>query len=165
MSKTSIQAMGRSSIVLVALSIAAVASEQTVKEKPHVFDAMSASFSTMLTVRELGASESFYVRYFGFRVTERLPNLRRLERPGISIYLVTESPPTVDKPNVTLAPPSDRSKPSVNLVFRVADVRAAHKALASLGLKFLAPPQQPSWGGWRCFAQDPDGYLIEIEQP
>jgi len=53
----------------------------------------------------------------------------------------------------------------VDLVFRVRDVRETHRALGETGLSFLTPPQQPPWGGWRCFAQDPDGYLIEIEQP
>ena len=128
-------------------------------------DQQLVGFSTMLTVRDLSASEAFYARYFGFRVTERIEHLRRLERPGVSIYLVTESPPTNDKPNVTLTPPHMNTKPPVNLVFRVADVRTTHRALVSRGLAFLAPPQQPPWGGWRCFAQDPDGYLIEIEQP
>jgi len=53
----------------------------------------------------------------------------------------------------------------VNLVFEVADVHAEHAALRARGLRFLTPPMEPPWGGWRCFAQDPDGYLIEIEQP
>lgn len=30
-------------------------------------------------------------------------------------------------------------------------------------LKLLTPPKSPPWGGWRCFAHDPDGYLVEIE--
>jgi catechol 2,3-dioxygenase-like lactoylglutathione lyase family enzyme len=30
---------------------------------------------------------------------------------------------------------------------------------------FFSEPQAPPWGGLRCFARDPDGYLIEIEQP
>lgn len=127
-------------------------------------DQQLVSFSTMLTVRDLAISEQFYVRHSGFRVTERLETLRRLERTGVSLYLVTESPPTSDKPGVTLAPPAERARPSVNLIFRVRDVRATYKALAQHGLRFLTPPQQPPWGGWRCFAQDPDGYLIEIEQ-
>lgn len=123
------------------------------------------SFSTMLTVKDLAFSEQFYVRHFGFRVTERLETLCRLQRPSISLYLITESPPTSDKPGVTLAPPADHATPAVNLVFRVKDVRATYAALIARGLRFLTPPQQPPWGGWRCFAQDPDGYLIEIEQP
>jgi len=131
----------------------------------HPLDGQLLGFSTMLTVRDVSASEAFYTRHFGFRVTERLETLCRLERPGVSVYLVSESPPTSDKPNVTLTPPHRSSKPPVNLIFRVTDVRATHRALVSLGLQFLAPPKQPPWGGWRCFAQDPDGYLIEIEQP
>ncbi len=45
-------------------------------------DQQLVSFSTMLTVADLVRSEQFYVRHFGFRVTERLARLRRLERPG-----------------------------------------------------------------------------------
>jgi catechol 2,3-dioxygenase-like lactoylglutathione lyase family enzyme len=135
------------------------------KADPHPLDQLMVGFSTMLTVRDLEASEDFYVRILGFRVTERADGLRRLERPGVSIYLVTSSPPTSDKPDVTLAPPPVRANPSVNLIFRVSDVRATHDALSSSGLQFLTAPKQPPWGGWRCFAQDPDGYLIEFEQP
>jgi catechol 2,3-dioxygenase-like lactoylglutathione lyase family enzyme len=132
--------------------------------QPDPLDRQVVGFSTMLTVRDLAASEDFYTRHLGFRVTERVDGLRRLERPGVSIYLVTLSPPTSDKPNVTLAPPQVSAEPPVNLVFRVADVRETHASLAALGLRFLSPPRQPPWGGWRCFAQDPDGYLIEFEQ-
>lgn len=119
----------------------------------------------MLVVRDLSASEHFYVQHFGFEVTERLESLRRLERPGATLYLVLTSPPTADKPDVTLAPSPARGRPSVNLVFRVKDVRTVHAALSASGLSFLTPPVQPAWGGWRCFAQDPDGYLVEVEQP
>jgi catechol 2,3-dioxygenase-like lactoylglutathione lyase family enzyme len=119
----------------------------------------------MLAVRDVSRSEDFYVRHFGFQVTERLESLRRLERLGATLYIVTESPPTPDKPEVTLAPPPDAKRPTVNLIFRVADVRATYEALSALGLRFLTAPQQPAWGGWRCFAQDPDGHLIELEEP
>jgi hypothetical protein len=30
---------------------------------------------------------------------------------------------------------------------------------------FLAEPHSPPWGGHRCFAVDPDGNLIEVEEP
>jgi catechol 2,3-dioxygenase-like lactoylglutathione lyase family enzyme len=132
---------------------------------PHILDSQHVGFSTMLTVRDLSASERFYVQHFGFEVTERLDSLRRLERPGAKLYLVLPSPPTVDKPDITLSPQPVHNRPSVNLIFRVKDVRTVHAALAASGLAFLTPPVQPTWGGWRCFAQDPDGYLIEIEQP
>lgn len=110
----------------------------------HPLDSREIRFSTMLTVRDLSTSEHYCVHYLGFRVTEHIDGLRLLERPGATIYLVTESPPTVDKPGVTLAPLPQRDRPSVNLIFRVPDVRATHEALSKLGLKFLAPPQRPS---------------------
>lgn len=128
-------------------------------------DAQLVRFTAMLTVRDISSSEQFYTQRLGFRVSEGMEGMRLLERKGVTLYLVTESPPTPDKPDVTLAPPLQVSRPPVNLVFRVADVRATYTALANSGLKFLAPPHQPPWGGWRCFAQDPDGYLIEFEQP
>ena len=132
---------------------------------PNPLDSQLVVFSTMLVVRDLSISEQFYVRHFGFVVTERFESLRRLERHGASIYLGLVGDPTIDKPGVTLTPQPARDKPAVNLIFRVKDVRAVHDALAANRLTFLAPPSQPPWGGWRCFTQDPDGYLIEIEQP
>lgn len=132
---------------------------------PHPLDAQQVGFSTMLVVLDLSVSERFYADRLGFVVTERLASLRRLERPGATIYLVLASPPTADKPGVTLAPPQAPNRPDVNLIFRVRDVRQTHAALSAAGMQFLTAPQQPAWGGWRCFAQDPDGYLIEIEQP
>ena len=35
----------------------------------------------------------------------------------------------------------------------------------SEGAPFLAEPYAPPWGGLRFFVVDPDGYLVEIEQP
>ena len=131
----------------------------------NVLDEQFVQFSTMLTVRDLSRSEEFYTRIFGLRVTESLKHLRRLERPGVSLYLIAESPPTLDKPTVALMPLAKASEPSVNLVFHVRDVRATVSALRECGLEFLSPATQPPWGGWRAFAQDPDGYLLEIEQP
>ena len=36
---------------------------------------------------------------------------------------------------------------------------------AEAGVPMLAPPFSPPWGGCRFFCVDPDGYLVEIEQP
>jgi catechol 2,3-dioxygenase-like lactoylglutathione lyase family enzyme len=121
-------------------------------------------FSTMLVVSDLERSERFYTGHLGFSTVERLEGVRLLELGPVRLYLVIESPPTPDKPGVTLAPPRRADGPPVNLVFHVRDVRATHRALEAGGMRFLTPPAQPPWGGWRVFAQDPDGYLIEIEQ-
>ena len=44
-------------------------------------------------------------------------------------------------------------------------VREAYDTLSARGVSFLTEPYSPPWGGHRCFAVDPDGYLIELEEP
>ena len=51
------------------------------------------------------------------------------------------------------------------LVVETDDARADHRRLAGEGVRFLAAPYEPPWGGCRFFCVDPDGYLVEIEQP
>ncbi len=118
----------------------------------------------MLAVRDVQRSADFYCDVVGF---ERLdyPHIPLVRRGNLQLFLVEESPPTDDRPGVSLIPPGDYSRMPVNLVLEVVDVMAEYEALKARGLRFLTPPAQPPWGGWRCFAQDPDGYLIEVEQP
>ncbi len=121
--------------------------------------------ATMLVVADISASVAFYRDKLGFDVREHEPHIALLTRESMLLYLVPESPPTPDKPAVTLGATNTRERTSVNLVFRVDDCRAAYAELTARGVQFLTPPQQPSWGGWRVFARDPDGYLIEVEEP
>lgn len=53
--------------------------------------------------------------------------------------------------------------PPLNLVFHVAGVEAAYRPLVAAGMIFLALSHRPPWGDLRCFARDPDGYVIAIE--
>lgn len=121
--------------------------------------------ATMLAVGDLGASVDYYQQRLGFRIRERQDAIALLELEMMRLYLVTQSPPTADKPDVTIAPPSNRCETPVNLVFRVKDCRATYVLLKRRGVEFLTAPQSPPWGGWRVFTRDPDGYLIEIEEP
>ncbi len=121
--------------------------------------------ATMLVVANIGESVDFYRDKLGFDVREQDAQIALLAREPMLLYLVTESLPTPDKPSVTLGITNTRERTPVNLVFRVDDCRAAYTEMSANGVQFLTPPQQPSWGGWRVFARDPDGYLIEIEEP
>jgi catechol 2,3-dioxygenase-like lactoylglutathione lyase family enzyme len=134
-------------------------------QAPSVLEAQLVRFAPMLVVRDPDASAAFYESRFGFELIESVDGLRLLRLGSVHLYLIPQSPPSPDKPHVTLAPMSSAARPPVNLVFRVRDVRATHRELEARGVRFLAPPRQPAWGGWRCFAQDPDGYLIELEEP
>lgn len=118
----------------------------------------------MLTVRDAVRSVAFYRDVLGFESIE-YPHIPLLHRGSLQLFFVEESPPTNDRPGVRLTTPADATNVPINLIFEVDDAHAEYEALSARGLRFLTPPSQPPWGGWRCFAQDPDGYLIEIEQP
>jgi catechol 2,3-dioxygenase-like lactoylglutathione lyase family enzyme len=70
-----------------------------------------------------------------------------------------------DRPGVSLVAPGDRSRLSALVVLEVGDCLGAYEELRAAGVPFLAEPYSPPWGGHRCFAVDPDGNLIELEQP
>jgi len=61
--------------------------------------------------------------------------------------------------------PGDASRANVVIVLEVEDAWAVHRELGGTGTRFLAEPYEPPWGGCRFFCVDPDGYLVEIEQP
>jgi catechol 2,3-dioxygenase-like lactoylglutathione lyase family enzyme len=117
----------------------------------------------MLCVRDVRRSTDFYRDKLGFEVVEFQPEIALLRIGSGHLYLFGESPPTEDKPSVHLVPQANPTRGSVVLVLTVEDCRAAYEDLRARGVEFLAPPKKPPWGGWRCFAHDPDGYLIEVE--
>ncbi|MBA2568021.1 MAG: VOC family protein [Actinobacteria bacterium] len=117
------------------------------------------SLATMLCVHDVERSTAFYRDQLGFEVVSYEPEIALLRIDSGLVYLFAESEPTEDKPAVHLAP----GPGSVILVLAVEDCREAYEELRARGVEFLTPPKQPSWGGWRCFAHDPDGYLIEVE--
>jgi catechol 2,3-dioxygenase-like lactoylglutathione lyase family enzyme len=82
---------------------------------------------------------------------------------GTWLLLVTGGGPTADKPGVVFAPPPDPDQVSHAMTLRVADCRAAYKALRARGAVFLTEPYD--WGAEiRCFLRDPDGHLVELSQ-
>jgi catechol 2,3-dioxygenase-like lactoylglutathione lyase family enzyme len=121
--------------------------------------------ATMLCVTDIERSLGFYRDKLGFRVRESMEHIALIQRDAILLYLFLESPPTEDKPDVWLRPPSGPGSGSVILCFRVDDCRVAYEGLVDAGVDFLTPPKSPPWGGWRCFALDPDGNVIEFEEP
>src|SRR5205085_1588475 len=84
---------------------------------------------------------------------------------GVRLRAVAASHPAEDRPGVAMNAPDDPSSLQVVLVLEMTGVRAAYEELSGAGVRFLAEPYSPPWGGHRCFAVDPDGYLIELEEP
>ena len=84
------------------------------------------------------------------------------DRIGFEVEALYDDPPYA---TLQLAVAADSARADVLLVVEVEDARAEHRRLAETGVRFLAEPHEPPWGGCRFFCVDPDGYLVEIEQP
>jgi len=122
---------------------------------------------TILGVADVERSLAFYRDRLGFAVeaTYEDPPYATLVRAGARLSLAEAGHPAEDRPGVAVVAPPDRSRLAAILVLEVSDCLAAHRELSAAGVGFLAAPHSPPWGGHRCFALDPDGHLIEIEQP
>lgn len=122
---------------------------------------------TILAVADVDRSVAFYRDHLGFIVEAVYddPPYATLKRNGVRLSLAEQGHPAPDRPGVTLLAPADRSRLPLVLVLEVGDARAVHEALAGEGAAILAEPYAPPWGGLRFFVVDPDGYLVEIEQP
>jgi catechol 2,3-dioxygenase-like lactoylglutathione lyase family enzyme len=122
---------------------------------------------TILAVADVNQSLAFYRDRLGFAVEAEYddPPYATLELAGTRLSLAEQGHPAEDRPGVTLVVPEDPSRLPAMLVLEVADCRVTYERLRREGVEFLAEPYSPPWGGSRCFARDPDGYLVELEQP
>jgi catechol 2,3-dioxygenase-like lactoylglutathione lyase family enzyme len=128
---------------------------------------MARRAGAILAVRDVAASIAFYRDHVGFTVeaTYDDPPYATLELAGTRLSLAEQGHVADDRPGVAMTAPADPSRADVVLVVEVDDARAEHARLAAAGVRFLAEPYEPPWGGCRFFCVDPDGYLVEIEQP
>jgi catechol 2,3-dioxygenase-like lactoylglutathione lyase family enzyme len=121
----------------------------------------------ILAVTDVERSLTFYRDVIGFDVeaTYDDPPYATLALAGTRLSLAEQGHPAEDRPGVTMTAPEDPSKANVVLLVEVDDARAVYAELEGKGARFLAEPYEPPWGGCRFFCVDPDGYLVEIEQP
>jgi catechol 2,3-dioxygenase-like lactoylglutathione lyase family enzyme len=121
----------------------------------------------ILAVADVEESMAFYCDRIGFE-REALyddPPYATLVLAGTRLSLAEQGHPAEDRPGVEMAAPMDPTQANVVLVVEVDDARAEYARLEGEGVRFLAEPYEPPWGGCRFFCVDPDGYLVEIEQP
>ena len=121
----------------------------------------------ILAVSGFDASLRFYRDVLGLEVEAVYddPPYATLVAAGARVSLAEQGHPAEDRPGVEMVAPADPSRANVVLVLEVEDARAEYAALEGDGVRFLAAPYEPPWGGCRFFCVDPDGYLVEIEQP
>ena len=128
---------------------------------------MATRLGVILVVAEVERSVAFYRDVLGFEVEASYddPPYATLTLAGARLSLAEQGHSAGDRPGIDLEAPRDPRKANALLVVEVNDARAEHVRLAGLGVRFLADPYEPPWGGCRFFCLDPDGYLVEIEQP
>lgn len=121
----------------------------------------------ILAVSDFARSLAFYRDQLGFAVEAIFdaPAYAILTSGATRISLAEQGHPAEDCPGVVMTVPVNRSQAAAMLVLEVPDCLAAYEALQQGGVPFLREPYAPPWGGARCFAVDPDGHLIELEQP
>jgi catechol 2,3-dioxygenase-like lactoylglutathione lyase family enzyme len=128
---------------------------------------MARRAGAILAVADVERSVTFYRDAIGFEVEALYddPPYATLALSGTRLSLAEQGHPAEDRPGIDMATPADPSRANVVLVVEVDDARAEHERLARLDVRFLAGPYEPPWGGCRFFCVDPDGYLVEIEEP
>jgi catechol 2,3-dioxygenase-like lactoylglutathione lyase family enzyme len=121
---------------------------------------------TILAVADVERSIAFYRDHLGFIVdaTYDDPPYATLIRNGVRLSVGEQGHPADDRPGVAMVAPDPTRLPAI-LVLEVTDAAAVHEAMVAEGVRMLAEPFAPPWGGLRFFVVDPDGFLIEIEQP
>jgi catechol 2,3-dioxygenase-like lactoylglutathione lyase family enzyme len=121
----------------------------------------------ILAISDFDASLTFYRDRLGLELVATYddPPYATFLAAGARISLAEQGHAAPDRPGVTMSTPADTSRANVVLVLEVEDADAVHRELAGEGVQFLAEPYSPPWGGSRFFCVDPDGYLVEIEQP
>ena len=121
----------------------------------------------ILAVSDVDRSLAFYRDLIGFEVEATFddPPYATLTLAGTRLSLAEQGHPADDRPGVAMTAPQDPNKANVVLVVEVKDARKRYAELEAKRARFLAEPYEPPWGGCRFFCVDPDGYLVEIEQP
>jgi predicted enzyme related to lactoylglutathione lyase len=118
----------------------------------------------ILAVADVERSVAFYRDRIGFEVEALYddPPYATLALAGARLSLAEQGHPADDLPGVAMTAPVDPSQASVVLVLEVDDAHAEHRRLAEAGVRFLAEPYEPPWGGCRFFCVDPDGKWLTL---
>jgi catechol 2,3-dioxygenase-like lactoylglutathione lyase family enzyme len=110
--------------------------------------------NVMLGVRDLARSVAFYRDTLGLALQRQLPGFGLLSGGGVT--LVLSEPLAKNSPQVSGA---------AEIVFSVEDVRAAHLALGTRGVRFTHEPRNVNGTLWAANFDDPDGHHLSIFGP
>jgi lactoylglutathione lyase len=122
---------------------------------------------TILYVRDVPASVSFYEKAFGLsrRFAGPENNYAEMETGGTALAFVAADfvrpgLPGGFTPNDPAQPPA-----GIEIAFTTPDVPAAYQRAVQAGAHALAGPAAKPWGQVVAYVRDPDGVLIELATP
>lgn len=127
------------------------------------FPAPGSTLTHILVVRDPGRSKAWYTDVLGASVYREYGSSIVLSFAGAWLLLVEGGGPTDDKPDVTLAPPTDTTRRDNLFTIRVDNCQAVYELLRERGGTFLTEPVTQG-SETRCFLRDPDGHLFEISE-
>jgi catechol 2,3-dioxygenase-like lactoylglutathione lyase family enzyme len=133
-------------------------------ESASSFPSPDTSITHILVVSDVARSRAWYLDVLGatlFREYGGSSVVLSFARAWL--LLVNGGDPTEDKPEVTLAPPSDPNRRDNLFTIRVTDCRGTYELLRGRGATFLTPPVTRG-AETRCLFRDPDGHLFEISE-
>jgi catechol 2,3-dioxygenase-like lactoylglutathione lyase family enzyme len=115
---------------------------------------LSGVTAVMLGVHDLAQAVAFYQGKLGLKVI--------MQEPGLALF-------QAGAVMLGLNPGMGRSLPQLagatEVVFQVDNVRAAHKALAALGITFVSEPHAVTPTSWAAHFRDVDGHLLSVFGP
>ncbi len=127
------------------------------------FPTQDMALTHILVVSDPAASIAWYRDVLGAELFREYGTSAVFTFNDVWLLLVEGGEPTADKPDVTMAAPTDPQVVSHSFTIRVEDCQSAYDTLRERGAEFLTPPHD--WGAEiRCFFRDPDGHLFEISQ-
>ena len=129
----------------------------------RMFPGPGTALTHILVVADPARSRAWYTDVLGATLDREYATSVVLSFAGAWLLLVEGGGPTDDKPDVTLAPPMERTVRDNLFTIRVDDCRATYDLLCARGATFLTEPVAHG-RETRCFLRDPDGHLFEISE-
>ncbi len=108
----------------------------------------------MLGVRDLAGAVAFYRDKLGLVAKQETPGFAFLDGGGVTLAL-----------SQPLARSSAQISGATEIVFSVADVTAAHRALSERGVRFTHEPRNVTGTLWAANFEDSEGHKLSIFGP
>jgi catechol 2,3-dioxygenase-like lactoylglutathione lyase family enzyme len=128
-----------------------------------MFPKPDTALTHILVVEDPARSRAWYTDVLGATLYREYAGSVVLSFAGAWLLLVEGGGPTEDKPDVSLAPPTDPNLRDNLFTIRVDDCQATYDLLRARGAEFLTEPITHG-SETRCFLRDPDGHLFEISE-